>query len=95
MKHFQGTLAVALVLALAASGASAQTQTKQNRDNRQDARQDCRGAEGAMGQDKRDCKQDSRTDPAPAPATARLPQLRSSRRSPAADLLNPASGYKS
>ena len=40
----------------------AQTQTKQNRDNRQDSRQDCRGAEGAVGADKRDCKQDSRQD---------------------------------
>ena len=58
----------------------AQTQTKQNRDNRQDARQgtrddrqdnrgdrrdmrdDCRDAEGVVGADKRDCKQDTRQD---------------------------------
>ena len=40
----------------------AQTQTKQNRDNRQDTRQDCRNAEGAVGADKRDCKQDGQQD---------------------------------
>ena len=51
----------------------AQTQTKQNRDNRQENRQDtrgnrqdtrgeCRDAEGAVGGDKRDCKQDGRQD---------------------------------
>ena len=51
----------------------AQTQTKQNRDNRQENRQDtrgdrqdtrgeCRDAEGAVGGDKRDCKQDSRQE---------------------------------
>lgn len=38
----------------------AQTQTKQNRDERQDTRQDCRNAEGTVGGDKRDCKQDTR-----------------------------------
>ena len=40
----------------------AQTQTKQNCDNRQDSRQDCRNAEGAVGADKRNCKQDTRQD---------------------------------
>ena len=40
----------------------AQTQTKQNRDKRQDSRQDCRNAEGAVGADKRDCKQDGQQD---------------------------------
>jgi hypothetical protein len=40
----------------------AQTQTKQNRDNRQDTRQDCRNAEGAVGADKRNCKQDGQQD---------------------------------
>lgn len=37
----------------------AQTKTKDNRDDRQDTRKDCRQAEGA-GKDKRDCKQDGR-----------------------------------
>lgn len=37
----------------------AQTKTKDNRDERQDTRKDCREAEGA-GKDKRDCKQDGR-----------------------------------
>ena len=40
----------------------AQTRTKQNRDERQGDRQDCRAAEGAVGDDKRDCKQDSRQE---------------------------------
>jgi len=37
----------------------AQTQMKQNRDGHQDARQDCQNAGGAVGGDKRGCKQDT------------------------------------
>ena len=74
MKALQVMLSCAFVVVALGTGAMAsdrfvnagdgieiaQTQTKQNRDNRQDTRQDCRDAEGAVGGDKRDCKQDSR-----------------------------------
>jgi hypothetical protein len=38
----------------------AQTQGMNRRDDRRDSRQDCRQQEGAVGGDKRDCKQDRR-----------------------------------
>lgn len=38
----------------------AQTTGMDRRDDRRDDRQDCRAVEGAVGADKRDCKQDTR-----------------------------------
>ena len=76
MRALQVTLSCACVVAALGTGAMAsdrfvsdgdyielaQTQTKENRDNRQDSRQDCRTAEGVVGDDKRDCKQDGRQE---------------------------------
>ena len=38
----------------------AQTQGMERRGERRDTRQDCRGGKGAVGKDKRDCKQEGR-----------------------------------
>jgi hypothetical protein len=76
MRTLQVALSCACVLVALGSGAMAadrfvnagdgiqlaETQTKENRDDRQDNRQDCRDAEGVVGQDKRDCKQDGRQE---------------------------------
>jgi len=43
-----------------------------NRQDRRDDRQDCRAAEGLIGGDKRDCKQENRSEPA-QPAAAPAP----------------------
>ena len=45
---------------LVSSNAFAQTDGMDRRDDRQDSRQDCRQDEGAVGGDKRDCKQENR-----------------------------------
>ena len=42
------------------SSAFAETDGMDRRDDRRDSRQDCRQDEGAVGGDKRDCKQENR-----------------------------------
>src|SRR5438309_222248 len=48
----------------------AQTGGMERRGERRDTRQDCRGANGAVGADKRNCKQQGRQQPAQNPPAA-------------------------
>ena len=61
-------LAAAAGLALRYTAAEAQTNGMERRGERRDTRQGCRQANGAVGADKRGCKQQGRQNSAPTPA---------------------------
>ena len=58
-----GIVAGAAAIAATPLAASAQTSGMERRGDRRDTRQDCRQGNGAVGADKRNCKQDARQNP--------------------------------